>query len=94
MQVLTPAQLAAALARAPRVPTPPQSSRFACAVAQRLIEGGLTFGEALELDAADAVGDLVDPNAIDEGCGEIHSEGARRCERLSLPAVAAPVAAW
>lgn len=91
MQTMEPARLAAVLVRIPRAPAPLPPSRSARVAAQRLIAGELTFGEALELDAADAVGDLVE---LDEGCGLTHSEGARRCERLSLPAVAAPVAAW
>jgi hypothetical protein len=52
--------------------------------------GTLTWDEALGLDAA-AVDGLVE---LYEGCGPVRSEGVRVCERLNLPAVAAPIAAW
>jgi hypothetical protein len=73
------ADLADLLRQVPPAPAT-LASLDAAAVAARLLDEALTWGEALEQDAAGAL--------------DIVTEGGRLCTRLTLPAVAAPVAAW
>jgi hypothetical protein len=81
------AELAALLRQVPPVPVN-RASLDAVTIAARLLDEALTWGEALEQDAAGALDIVAGSN---EGCA---TEGGRLCARLALPAAAAPVAAW